>query len=146
MAHKGVLRIDNHDKEYIVIECSYTLTQRMSYNNIPAEKPRAGEIQITTVAPSDIDMFFHRWMQDPVGLQEGEIVLQVVDNVSVVDRTIKFKDAYCINIYEYFNMHNSDQMHIRITISASEIAFGGNDEKNRVVFKNNKPINPSSAE
>jgi len=143
MAHKGELIFETKEK-YTVIECSYTLTQRMSYNLQPAEKPRAGEIQLTTVAPSDNDMFFHSWMQKATETKDGKIVLQVVDKVSVVNRTIAFKDAYCINIYEYFNMQNTDQMYIRITIAAAEITFGGDSEKNQVIFTNDKPINTTT--
>jgi len=143
MAHKGRLVIESHDRDYTIIECSYTLTQRMSYNLQPAEKPRAGEIQITTVAPSDNDMFFHQWMQNATEIKDGQVVLQVVDSVSVVDRIINFKGAYCISLYEYFNMQNTDQMHIRITIAASEVSFGGNGDEATVVFKNDRGVNES---
>jgi hypothetical protein len=142
MAHKGELIFDTKEK-YTIIECSYTLTQRMTYNLQPAEKPRAGEIQLTTVAPSDNDMFLHQWMQNATETKDGKLVLQVVDGVSVVDRTINFKDAYCISLYEYFNMQNADQMHTRITIAASELSFGGEDNEATVVFKNNRSVNES---
>jgi len=142
MAHKGKLVIGSPEREYIIIECSYTLTQRMTYNVQPAEKPRAGEIELTTVAPDDTDMFFHRWMHSPTGDMEGKITLQVVANNEIVERVLNFK-GYCISLYEYFNMQNTDQMHLRITIATTQISFGGDGDE-AVVFKNDRGVNESS--
>jgi len=141
MAHKAVISFESHTAEYLVIECSYTLTQKMTYNLQPAEKPRAGEIQLTIVAPSDNDMFFHQWMNSATQTFDGKIQIRVVDNVDMVERFINFKGAYCISLYEYFNMHNTDQMHTRITIAATEISFGGEGNYATVVFNNDKAVN-----
>jgi hypothetical protein len=111
---------------------------------LPAEKARAGEIELTIVAPSDSDMFFHTWMQEATLTYDGKIVMTVVDQAITVDRVLNFKGAYCISLYEYFNMHNDDQMHTKLTIAATEISFGGEGSSATVFFKNDKAVNESA--
>jgi len=139
MAHKATLKIENHNIEYLVIECSYTLSQKMDDTLLqPAEKPKYGQIEFTIVAPDDSDMFFHAWMQNNTETRDGTFDMMVVGKGVPSKRTLNFKGAHCIRLYEYFNMHNSDQMHTRLTIAASEISF---TKDKAVVFKNYQKTN-----
>ncbi|MCL1851374.1 MAG: hypothetical protein FWF70_08255 [Bacteroidetes bacterium] len=147
MAHEAYLFIDNkNDDPYLVMECSYTLTQEMQRDTAqPAEKPKPGVITFTVVAPDDADMFFHDWMQKPNEKKSGWIYMKVVSKGSSSDRYIRFEDAFCVSLYEYFNMHSSDQMYTRLSIFPARIIFG--EEANAVLFDvKEKTINNSSGE
>jgi hypothetical protein len=143
MTHKAILSIENHEIEYLVIECSYTLTQKMdSQTGKPAEKAEPGQISFTVVAPDDSDMFFHDWMQKSNEKKSGFFDMNVVGGGGgMTFRSIQFRDAFCTSLYEYFNMHNTDQMFTRLTIFPSEVTFGY-DGDNPVTFKtDDKKIN-----
>ena len=143
MAHKAILSIEDHPIEYLVFECSYTLSQKMdSKIGKPAEKSEPGVITFTIVAPDDSDMFFHDWMQKSDDKKSGCFNLNVVGGGGdMTFRTLQFKDAFCTSLYEYFNMHNNDQMYTRLTIFPSELTFG-HDGDTPVTFKvDDKKIN-----
>ncbi len=42
-------------------------------------------------------------------------------------KTINFKNAYCTELEDYFNDHDSRLMHTRVTIVAEVIIVGSND-------------------
>lgn len=132
MAHKAQLKIE---KDYDLIECEYEFIQAIKDNGQPAGRPTGGLIHITLEAPDDGDLRFHEWMQSATEHKNGQIIFEVSGDEKPLIRTLKFKRAYCIRLYEYFNSHNGRmQMLTKITISAAEITFG--DEK--VIFKNDQ--------
>ncbi len=133
MALKGVLRIDGKALEYEILECEYEFVQPIKENGQPAGRPGGGLIHFTALSPYDGDMLFHEWMMNKTEHKDGEIVFEVVDSAKIETKTLHFKQAYCIRLYEYFNAHSSLQMYVKITISASEISFGKGCS---VVFKN----------
>jgi len=133
MAHTAQLKIEN--KEYNVIECEYELIQPVKENGQPAGHPAGGLVHLTTVSPDDSDMFLHDWMQSATEHKDGKIIFSVVDMGKPSVKTLHFKRAYCIRLYEYFNAHSNVQMYTKITISAAEIAFGDSGD---IVFKNDR--------
>jgi hypothetical protein len=74
-------------------------------------------------------------MQSATDNKEGQIVFAVVDTGTPSKKTVHFKRAYCIRLYEYFNGHSDGQMYTKITLSAAEVSFG---ESGSVVFKNDQ--------
>ena len=133
MAHKAELKIER--REYNVVECEYEFVQPIHENGQPSGRPSGGEIQVVVVAPDDNDLFLHEWMQSATAHKDGQLVFTVVDIGTPSTKTLHFKRAYCIRLHEYFNTHNNLQMYAKITISATEIAFGDNEN---VVFKNDQ--------
>lgn len=71
---------------------------------------------------------FKAWMRDKDTIKDGEIVLYVNRDSDFSVKTISFKDAYCVRLYEYFNDGNSLPMYTKIGIMASSLAFGGDCE------------------
>ena len=133
MAHQATLKIEK--KEYNLLSCSYEFKQEMEEYARPTERPTGGEIEFKIVAPDDTDMFFHDWMKGYDNAKDGEIKMMVVGNKGdITNRTLKFKNAYCINLKENFNAYGDDeeavttQMFTEIKIMAAEIAFGGENE------------------
>ena len=135
MAHIALLRFDSESKEYNVIECEYELIQPIKDNGQPAGHPAGGLVHFTIVSPDNSDLFIHDWMQSATDRKEGKITFSVVDTGKPSIKTLHFKRAYCIRLYEYFNLHASIQMLTKVTISATEISFG---EGGSIVFKNDK--------
>jgi hypothetical protein len=133
MAHQAQLKLNN--KEYNIIECEYEFIQPVKENGQPAGRPSGGLIHLTLVAPDDNDMFLHDWMQSATEHKDGRVIFSVIDTAKPSTKTLHFKRAYCVRLYEYFNGHNNTQMLTKITISATEISFGGNGN---VVFKNDQ--------
>jgi len=130
MAHQATLTIEK--KEYNLLKCTYEFKQEMEEYARPTERPTGGEIEFTIVSPDDTDMFFHDWMKGYDNSKDGEIKIAVVGNKGdMTTRTLKFKNAYCINLKESFDIHGEgaeEQMYAEIKIMAAEIAFGGNSE------------------
>ena len=133
MAHQAKLKIERN--EYSVIKCEYEFIQPIQENGQPAGRPAGGMIHLVVVALDDNDMFLHDWMQSATEHKDGQIVFSVVDAGNQSVKTLHFKRAYCIRLYEYFNVQSEMQMYTQITISAAEIAFGENES---VVFKNDR--------
>ena len=132
MAHLATLTVEK--KEYNLLKCSYEFKQAMEEYARPTERPSGGEIEFKIVAPDDTDMFFHDWMKGYDNDKDGEIKMSVVGNKGdMTTRTLKFKNAYCVNLKETFDMHGEgenaeEQMYSEIKIMAAEIAFGGDNE------------------
>jgi hypothetical protein len=133
MAHTALLKLGS--KEYKVMECEYEFIQPIKDNGQPAGRPSGGLIHLTVVAPDNSDLFLHNWMQSATEHKEGQIVFAVVDTGTPSKKTVQFKRAYCIRLYEHFDGRNDGQMYAKITLSAAEIAFG---ETGSVVFKNDQ--------
>jgi len=130
MAHTAFLKLGN--KEYNVIKCEYGFTQPIKENGLTAGLPSGSLILFTLVAPDDSDMSLHEWMQSAEGHKDGQVIFTVQNKTKLSNRTLHFKRAYCIRLYEYFDREDDKQMLTEITISAAEISFGNG----KVVFKN----------
>ena len=133
MAHQALLKLDN--KEYNIMECEYEFIQPVKDNGQPAGYPAGGLIHFTIVTPDDSDLFIHDWMQSATEHKDGQIIFSVIDTAKPSTKTLNFKQAYCIRLYEYFNGQTNVQMLSKITISADEISFGNSGS---VVFKNDR--------
>jgi hypothetical protein len=134
MENNAILKIDSGGTPYNVLECEYEFIQPIKENGQPSARPAGGLMHFVIVSPDDNDIRFHEWMFDKTELKEGEFTFDIPANGKMSKKTISFKNAYCIRLYEYFNSANNTQMYMKITISASEINFGSND--NQVIFKN----------
>ena len=131
MAHKTTLKIDG--TTYNVLECEYEFTQSVKENGQPSARPAGGLLHFIVVSPDDDDMRFHEWMLNKTEIKDGVFKFEVVESGKTSNKTIAFKNAYCIRLYEYFNSANATQMYMKITVSAAEISFG---KAGQVVFKN----------
>lgn len=133
MAHTAQLKIEN--KKYNLIECEYEFIQPVKENGQTAGRPSGGIIHFTLVAPDNSDLFLHDWMQNATENKDGQIVFEVSEKTNLSTKTVHFKRAYCIRLYEYFNAHNDSQMLTKVTISAAEVAFGKGED---IIFKNDQ--------
>jgi len=123
MALLAKLHIDDH--EYSVMECEYEFTQAVDVTGRPSDRPRGGVVHLVIVAPDDSDLSLHEWMRDKDTTKDGTICLQVNRDSIKADKTIKFEEAYCIRLYEYFNDNNAMPMFMKISIMAGSLTFGG---------------------
>ena len=133
MAHTAHLKLEN--REYKLLECEYEFIQPIKENGQPGGRPSGGLIHFTMESPDDSILIFHDWMQNTTEHKNGQIIFSVIDEAKPTIKTLHFKNAYCIRLYEYFSGYSNTQMLTKITISAAEIAFG---EKGNIVFKNLK--------
>ena len=122
MALESKLIIEGHP--YNVLECEYEFNQAVDITGRPSDRPRGGMINIIIAAPDDRDLMFHEWMRDKTATKEGQIALKVNRENIDSNKSIFFKDAYCVRLYEYFNNNNSVQMYMKISIMAGIIIFG----------------------
>lgn len=122
MALTGTLVIEN--KEYIILECEYEFTQAVDHTGRPTDRTRGGLINVVIAAPGNDNLALHEWMRDKDAVKDGTINLTInSDNVDK-PKTIQFKDAYCVRLYEYFNSNNSVQMYLKLSIMAGTVIFG----------------------
>lgn len=126
MALTGTLVIEN--KEYIILECEYEFTQAVDHTGRPTDRTRGGFINVVIAAPGNDNLVLHEWMRDKDAVKDGTINLTInSDNVDK-PKTIQFKDAYCVRLYEYFNINNSVQMYLKLSIMAGTVIFGDDCE------------------
>lgn len=122
MALTGTLVIEN--KEYNILECEYEFTQAVDHTGRPTDRTRGGLINVVIAAPGNDNLVLHEWMRDKDAVKDGTINLTInSDNVDK-PKTIQFKDAYCVRLYEYFNSNNSVQMYLKLSIMAGTVIFG----------------------
>ena len=126
MALTAELTIDN--RRYGILECEYEFNQSIDITGRPSDRPRGGVINLVIVSPDDSDLTFHEWMRDKDTTKDGTIVLAVNRDSVNAPKTIKFEEAYCIRLYEYFNDNNALPMYTKLSIIASSITFGGDCE------------------
>ncbi len=122
MALTGTLTIES--KQYNILECEYEFTQTVNHTGRPTDRTRGGLINIVIVAPDDNDLMLHEWMRDKDTTKDGTISLCVNQDSKFCDKTIEFKDAYCVRLYEYFNNNNSVQMYLKLSMMAGTVIFG----------------------
>ena len=131
MAHIAHLKLDGGG-EFDIIECEYEFTKPIKENGQPAGHASGGLMHLIVVTPDETVLTLYEWMQSSTEQKDGEIIFSVVDLGESAVKTLKFKGAYCIRLYDNFNKHNNVQMYTKITVSAAEISFGS------VTFKNDQ--------
>lgn len=126
MALTGTLTIES--KQYNILECEYEFTQAVDHTGRPTDRTRGGLINVVIAAPGNDNLVLHEWMRDKDAVKDGTINLTInSDNVDK-PKTIQFKDAYCVRLYEYFNSNNSVQMYLKLSIMAGTVIFGDDCE------------------
>jgi hypothetical protein len=123
MALKGKLQIDGSTAKFTIVECEYRLSQGVDTDYKPETGVCGGVIIATIVTPAQGVIFFE-WL---LNARRKDGIVSLVTNVNDKNKTsyryIHFKEATCVNVYEYFNSHNSTMMTTRVTISARSIFF-----------------------
>lgn len=122
MALKSYLTIEK--KRYSLLECSYEFRQSVDITGRPSDRPRGGVLEMVFVSPDDTDMLFHEWMKEKDLVKDGEVLLMVNKDGEFSEKRIRFKDAYCIRLREYFNDGNALPMYTEISVVANELTFG----------------------
>ena len=126
MALAGSLKIES--KEYNILECEYEFTQAVDHTGRPTDRTRGGLINIVIASPGDSDTQLHQWMRDKDTIKDGTISLTINNKNGECQKTIEFKDAYCVRLYEYFNDNNSVQMYLKMSIMPGSVKFGDSCE------------------
>lgn len=123
MALLGSLKIDG--RKYGIVECEYEFTQAVDDTGKPTSRPMGGQITFVMPATSDDDVFFYKWMVHKTEVKSGVFRFCVYSNNNILSyKTVKFINAYCIRLKDYFNDHDSKLMYTTVTISAEAIKIG----------------------
>lgn len=123
MALHGSLKIGG--RTYGVVECEYKFTQSIDDTGKPTSRPRGGEITIVIPSTNDDDMFFYNWMFHKSEVKAGILRFCLYSNENKRSyKTVSFANAYCIELRDYFNDHDSKLMYTTIKISAQVIMVG----------------------
>lgn len=132
MALNGSLTIEG--KKYNVQDCSYDFSQPFDNNNKPSAIPSGGLINFTILSNNKDDLFFHEWMLSIADVHSGEFKLPVTFGIEHKWKSVKFENAHCVHLSEYYSNSNALQMYMQITISAAKIDFGnGVEYRNREI-------------
>lgn len=123
MALQGNLSIN--EKTYGVVECAYEFHQSIDETGKPVSRPQGGTITFVMPSTSDEDLFFYKWMFNKTEVQSGYFKFIVYSNDNKQSyKTVAFKNAYCIELKDYFNDNDSKLMYTTVTISAQVITIG----------------------
>ena len=136
MALQGKLRIASvlgsatgflrSKEDYGIIECAYEFNQSIDDTGKPTSRPRGGTITFVMPTAEDGDPFFYNWMFNKSEMHSGEFTFYVyAKNNRRCVKHIRFADAYCVSLKEYFNDNDSRLMYTTVTISAKTIVISG---------------------
>lgn len=123
-----IANLNIEGRSYQVMECDYEFSQEVDVTGRVSDRPRGGLINVVIVSPDDSDLSLHEWMRDKETLKSGSLVLFVNRDATFASKTVRFDDAYCVRLYEYFNNQNSMPMYTKISIMAQSIIFGDDCE------------------
>lgn len=133
MALQGHIDINGH--KYGVVECEYEFSQNTDATGKPTTRTQGGIIQFTIPATSNEDLFFYKWMFNKTQTYTGTFKFWVYTNDNVRKyKTLKFINAYCVGLKDYFCDQDSRLMYTTITISAEMIIIG--DGISSAIFTN----------
>ena len=122
-AFHGKIEIDG--KKYGIVECWYEITQGTDTTGKPSGKPNWSKIVFTMPATSNDDTFFYDWMAKKTETHDGMLTFVVWSRQNKrVFKNLRFKDAYCVGIKDYFNDNDSKLMYSTITIACDTMIFG----------------------
>ena len=121
-------KIEVAGKKYGIVECKYRFYQATDSTGKPSTRPRGGAITFVMPSWSDDNVFFYKWMFSKTQVYSGVFKFVVYSQKNKRSyKTINFKNAYCTELEDYFNDHDSRLMHTRVTIVAEVIIVGSND-------------------
>ena len=124
MALKAVMSIEGVDTRYSVVDCEYSMDQKVNPNNgLPEYGLNASQIVVTIVTPVK-GRPLYEWMMDEFHFLNG--LIRLVTNVNARHpsyRHLWFENAKCVGLYEYFNNQNSVMMTTRLTIQPAKMGF-----------------------
>lgn len=134
MAITATLKLDGKEPGYNVLVCEYEFNQPIDSNGKPCANPKGGIIQFTIQSPSENDTTFHEWMLSKTNVKKGDFEFVITVGAEKSKKILKFEQAHCIHLNEYFDNQSPIQMLAKITLSAAKISFG----KKGTDFTNNE--------
>lgn len=124
MALKAAMAIEGVDELYSVVECEYSMNQKVNPNNgLPEYGLNASQIVVTIVTPPK-GRPLYEWMMDEFHFLNG--IIRLVTNVNSLQpayRHVWFENAKLVGLYEYFNKNDSVMMTTRLTIQPAKMGF-----------------------
>lgn len=121
-------KIEVAGKKYGIVECKYRFFQACDSTGKPSTRPRGGAITFVMPSLSDENVFFYKWMFSKTQVHSGVFKFVVYSQKNKRSyKTVTFKNAYCTELEDYFNDHDSRLVHTQVTIVAEAISVGSND-------------------
>jgi hypothetical protein len=124
MALQGKMRIEGVEELYTVVECEYSLGQKVNASNgLPQYGLSASQLEVTIVTPPK-GRPLYEWMMDEWHYLNG--IIRLVTNVNSHHPSVRhvwFENGKCVGLYEYFNKNNSVMMTTRLTIQPAKMGF-----------------------
>ena len=117
-------------KDYVVINCQYSLHQEVDSTGRPSSITRGGKISVTVESNSGTALF--EWMCNNFERKDGTITFFKRDSDARM-KELNFKEGYVVNFEERFAADNDQPMIITFGISAKEISMGNGTHKNEWV-------------
>jgi len=123
MTFKAELKFNDSDKAYIVVECDYIFTQEIDITHKPSARPKAGTINVVVETRSDPELI--QWMLATGNVRSGEITFYKDDAAQKKLKSLSFKEAICIKLFEKFIHSSETPMLTSITFVAKELTIDG---------------------
>lgn len=124
MALHAKMKIEGIDTLFTVVECEYSMVQRVDPNNgLPLVGLNASQILVTIVTPAK-GRPLYVWMMEESCYLNG--VIRLVNSARTNSQSVRhvwFENGKCIGLYEYFNNQNSLMMTTRLTIQPAKMGF-----------------------
>ncbi len=117
-------------KDYVVLNCQYSLHQEVDSTGRPSSITRGGKIAVTVESNSGTELF--EWMCNNFERKDGTVTFFKRDSDARM-KELNFKEGYVVNFEERFAADNDQPMIITFTISAKEIGMGNGTHKNEWV-------------
>ena len=106
--------------EYNILTVEYAISQQVDVHNRPNGRPRGGIIDLTIESGSNHDLI--QWVVQDNMVKNGKIEFYRRDANSS-QKTVEFKDGFCIYLKEIFVADGANPMVTKLTISSRELTI-----------------------
>lgn len=121
MAFKATIHVDG--TPYTIVDYSLSGGQKTGVSKKPAGRPMVEHIALSVEATSNVQLW--HWFVSPESQYSGKIVFYQDTLLSSPMRTVKFKNAFCVDYDESYKNAGNVPMLIDFVIMAEEIDING---------------------
>lgn len=127
MSFQAKLLLGDDGLEFNVLNAEYVLSRAIDAHNRPNGRIRGGIIDVTIETGSAYDLI--NWIRNNMTMN-GKVEFYRRDAASSTQKTVEFRNAFCVYLKEMFISDGTSPMITKITISAHELIINNETVRN----------------
>ncbi|MEO6539639.1 MAG: type VI secretion system tube protein TssD [Ferruginibacter sp.] len=127
MSFQAKLILGDDGLEFNVLNAEYALSRPIDAHNRPNGRLRGGIIEVTIETGTSYELI--RWISTNLTMN-GKVEFYRRDAASSTQKTVEFRNAFCVSLKEFFISDGSSPMITKIVISAHEMDINNETVRN----------------